>query len=470
MKTFPMFLRMNGRTVVIAGGGEQAAQKCRLILKTEATIRLLAPALDSELAALHRAGRVEWDSGPITEQSFSDAALAFICTECAGTDAALHALARTAGVLVNVVDRPDLCEAITPSIVDRDPVVVAIGTEGTAPVLARQIKTRLEETLEPRLGDLAALAGRLRDLAAARLSPRARRDLWAWVFGGEVRRIHARGPEAHAALKIKHAIETGEIPTDCTAPVALVGAGPGTSDLITLRGVKRLQEADIIFYDRLIDPEILELARRDAERVYVGKAPGCHSWPQDRINSVLVSAARQGKRVVRLKCGDPGVFARGAEEADALRYAGIEYEIVPGVTSASAAAAALGGFLTERGRTDSLILTTARRREGDEGADWLSHIRQGSNVAVYMGVQAAPEIQSTLEEAGLADAVAVRIVSNAQRANQQIVTCRADRLADTITRENVANPAIIFLTQDRPATHARLTLPMRTAPDLSVVA
>ena len=143
---------------------------------------------------------------------------------------------------------------------------------------------------------------------------------------------------------------------------------------------------------------------------------------------------------------------------------------LPGVTSASAAAAALGGFLTERGRTDSLVLTTARRREGDEGADWLSHIRQGSNVAVYMGVQAAPEIQSTLEEAGLADAVAVRIVSNAQRANQQIVTCRADRLADTITRENVANPAIIFLTQDRPAMHARLTLPMRTAPDLSVVA
>ena len=470
MKTFPMFLRMNGRTVVIAGGGEQAAQKCRLILKTEATIRLLAPALDPELAALHRAGRVEWNASPITEQSFGGAALAFICTECAETDAALHALARAAGVLVNVVDRPDLCEAITPSIVDRDPVVVAIGTEGTAPVLARLIKTRLEETLEPRLGDLAALAGRLRDLAASRLSPRARRDLWAWVFGGEVRRTHARGLEAHAARRIKQAIETGEIPTDCTAPVALVGAGPGSSDLITLRGVKRLQEADIIFYDRLIDPEILELARRDAERVYVGKAPGCHSWPQDRINSVLVSAARQGKRVVRLKCGDPGVFARGAEEADALRDAGIDYEIVPGVTSASAAAAALGGFLTERGRTDSLVLTTARRREGDEGTDWLTHIRQGSNVAVYMGVQAAPEIQATLEEAGLADAVAVRIVSNAQRANQQIVTCRADALADTITRENVANPAIIFLTQDRPATVAHHPLPMRTAPDLSVVA
>ena len=169
MKTFPMFLRMTGRKVVIAGGGEQAAQKCRLILKTEARIVVLAPELDPELRALHHAGRIDWETGAITALSFSDTALVFVATGCPGVDAALHDLAKIAGATVNVVDQPDLCDAITPSIVDRDPVVVAIGTEGTAPVLARQIKTRLEQSLEPRLGEMAALAGRLRGLAACLL-------------------------------------------------------------------------------------------------------------------------------------------------------------------------------------------------------------------------------------------------------------------------------------------------------------
>lgn len=323
MKTFPMFLQMQGRRVIIAGGGEQAAQKCRLILKTDAAIILLAPSLDPELSDLHAQGRVEWRKGPIGTADFDDSALVFVATGCPATDACLHMLAKGVGATVNVVDQPHLCDVITPSIVDRSPVVVAIGTEGTAPVLARQIKTKMEQLLEPRLGDLAALAGRLRDRASLRLEPRQRRDLWRWVFSGSVRDKHAKGSEREAAQMIKQAIDTANFGDDTVGSVALVGAGPGSKDLITLRGVQRLQEADIIYYDRLVDPEILDLARRDAERVYVGKAPGCHHWPQDKISGVIVAAAKQGKRVVRLKCGDPGVFARGAEEADALSEAGI---------------------------------------------------------------------------------------------------------------------------------------------------
>ena len=188
MKTFPMFLQMAGRRVVIAGGDEQAAQKARLILKTEAKVTVLAPELDDELAGLLTEGRLLHDTGPITPDSFENTALVFVATGCPGADMALHALAKAGGATVNVVDQPALCDAITPSIVDRDPVVVAIGTEGTAPVLARQIKTKLEETLEPRLGDLASLAGRLRNAAAARLAPRARRDLWRWGFNDAPRR------------------------------------------------------------------------------------------------------------------------------------------------------------------------------------------------------------------------------------------------------------------------------------------
>jgi len=444
MKTFPMFLKMSGRTVVICGGGEQAAQKCRLMLKTEARIVVAAPALEEELADLERAGRIHWHPQAVTPKLFGGTALVFVATGCPGADAALHALATQAGALVNVVDQPDLCDAVTPSIVDRDPVVVAIGTEGTAPVLARQIKTRLEETLEPRLGDLAALAGRLRDRAAARLGPRQRRDLWRWVFSGPVRSAHARGSEREAARLLKQAIGAGRVPEAQPAPVSLVGAGPGSRDLITLRGVQRLQEADIIFYDRLIDPGLLELARRDAERVYVGKAPGCHSWPQERINMMLVSAARQGKRVVRLKCGDPGIFARGAEEAEALTASGIAYEIVPGVTSASAAAAATGTFLTERGRTDTLVLTTAHKADASTPPEWITHLRLGARVAVYMGVSKAPEMLRCLEREGIAAQIDVHIVSRAETPDQRSVTCPARDLVRVIAEQEIANPAILF--------------------------
>ncbi|WP_341368688.1 siroheme synthase CysG [Yoonia sp. BS5-3] len=453
MKTFPMFLTMAGRRVVIAGGGEQAAQKCRLILKTQAKITLLATELDPELADLHSQGRIHWDASPITAAHFADTALVFIATGCPGIDAALHAVAKAAGATVNVVDRPDLCDAITPSIVDRDPVVVAIGTEGTAPVLARQIKTRMEELLEPRLGDLAALAGRLRDRAAQRLQPRKRRDLWRWVFNGPVRDIHARSAERDAAQMIKDAIQTGTFGDAGPSPVALVGAGPGAKDLITLRGVQRLQEADIIFYDRLVDPEILELARRDAERVYVGKAPGAHSLPQDKISGLLVAAARQGKRVVRLKCGDPGIFARGAEEADALKAADIPYEIVPGVTAASAASAAMGGFLTERGTCDTLILTTGRSEDEQSSADWVNLLQEGRRVAVYMGVGTADQIESTLSQAGLANRIDVDIVGNAQLPTQKIASCKLGALSQTLQDNAIENPAILFLSHKKTASH-----------------
>lgn len=369
MKTFPMFLQMAGRRVMIVGGGEQAAQKARLILKTEATVEIWAPTLDPELSDLAAEGRVTHQTDPITPASFSGTALAFIASGCPGIDLALHALAKEGGATVNVVDQPQLCDAITPSIVDRDPVVVAIGTEGTAPVLARQIKTKLEAVLEPRLGDLAALAGRMRHAASARLGPRTRRDLWRWVFDDSPRQLFTSGAEREAIKLIKTAIETGEFGASTGGSISLVGAGPGAKDLITLRGVQRLQEADVIYYDRLLDREILELARRDAERVCVRMAPGCHTWPQEKITQTLVAAAKRGQRVVRLKCGDPGVFERCSEEADALEASGIPFEVVPGVTADCAAAASVGESLTDRGNIDTLVLTTGHRHDGDTVPD-----------------------------------------------------------------------------------------------------
>ncbi|MEM9060958.1 MAG: NAD(P)-dependent oxidoreductase [Pseudomonadota bacterium] len=267
MKFFPMFLRMAGRRAVVVGGGEQAAQKVRLLLKTEAEIDVVARDLEPELRDLAERDRISVHTDASAEV-FRDTSLVFIGSGCPGADAAWHGLAKTAGALVNVVDQPDLCDATTPSIVDRDPVVVAIGTEGTAPVLGRIVKTRVEELLEPRLGDLAALAGRLRDAVAFRVARPKRRVFWRWVFAGAPRQIHARGAEAHAAQAIKTAIERGGAPeTSVDGLISIVGAGSGDPDLLTLRAVQRLQEADIIYIDPEVSSGLLELARRDAERV-----------------------------------------------------------------------------------------------------------------------------------------------------------------------------------------------------------
>ncbi len=334
MKTFPMFLTTTGRRIVICGGGEQAAQKSRLTLKTDARIEVTALELDPELAGLVAEGRIIWRQGPITPTLFEDTALAFIATGCPGTDAALHALAKEAGALVNVVDQPTLCDAITPSIVDRDPLVVAIGTEGAAPVLARQIKTRLEEMLEPRLGELVALAAHLRDAVAMRLTPGMRRALWRWAFDGPPRRAHAAGGEREAAKLIKDAIDAGGPPDRREGFVSLIGVGPGPRDLITLRAVQRLQEADVIYYDNSVDPDVLELARRDAARVFTGENNGTARWPADKIAAHIIAAAKRGEQVAVLKNGDPTYAG-----VQALTQAGVAWEIVPGLIADKSRAA-----------------------------------------------------------------------------------------------------------------------------------
>lgn len=459
MKTFPMFLTMKDRRVVIVGGGEQAAQKCRLMLKTEARIVLAWPELEPELEGLAVQGRVEWHRGPVTQDLFRDAALAFVATGCPASAAAIHALTLGTGVPVNVVDQPDLCTAITPSLVDRDPVVVAIGTEGTAPVLARQIKTRIEEFLEPRLGDFASLAGRLRPAAARNIPSSKRRAFWRWAFSGAPRQLHRNGSERAAAEALKTAIAAGQAPDTADAgQITLIGAGPGAADLLTLRAVQRLQEADVIFYDRLVDPGVLELARRDAERVYVGKAVGANAWPQDRICALITAEAKRGKSVVRLKSGDPMMFGRAEEELLAARGAGITVEIVPGVTAASAAAAALGRSLTERGATDRVIHATAMCRDGDAGPAIDQMLAPGTTLALYMAVGSVAETQNRLLSADHSPDLSVEIVEAASTPQERILRTTLGDLTRLVTTEAVQSPAIILIR--RPKSQSVAALPI----------
>ncbi|EBA06638.1 siroheme synthase CysG [Sagittula stellata] len=443
MKSFPMFLRMNGRRVVICGGGEEAARKCRLVLKTEAEIIVVGPAEDPELESLIASGRVLHEAAA-DAHTFDGAALTFIATGCPAYDAALACLARGAGAVVNVVDRPEMCDAFTPSIVDRDPVVVAIGTEGAAPVLGRRIKTDIETMLPPRLGPFVGLVGRLRGAVAQRVAPARRRAFWEWVFDGAPFQAHLDGRERDAARLIKDAVNAGTSP-EAKGHIALVGAGPGARDLLTLRAVQRLQQADIIFYDRLVDPEVLELARRDADRVYVGKEVGACAWPQDHIDRLIVAEAAKGRRVVRLKSGDPSVFGRAAEELAAAEAAGIDVEIVPGITAASAAAARLKTPLTERGEIDTFALTTGTSRPGDADPCRARLAHPGTAVAFYMAVDKAEVVRRDMMAAGAPGACPVDIVACVSSPEERHVSCTLDTLPDKIHAEGVRSPAILFV-------------------------
>ncbi len=470
MKSFPLFFRTTGRRVLIVGGGEQAAQKARLVLKTDARICLVAPELDPELQAMVEEGRATQVQA-LSAEIFDGAAFAFVGTGCPGLDVCAHALAKAARCPVNVVDSPALCDMTTPAIVDRDPIVVAIGSEGTAPVLTRDIKTRLETMLPRNLGGLAALAGRLRPSVTARVPRAARRPFWAWVFKGGPREEWVRGRERDAARAIKEAIAQGGAPeAQGRGQVALVGAGPGARDLLTLRAVERLQEADVIFYDRLVDEDVLELARRDAERVFVGKHVGAHAWPQERINAVIVAEARKGLRVVRLKSGDPSVFGRAGEELLALREAEIAVEIVPGITAASAAAAAMGNPLTERGVSDTLVLTTGTAQAGHAMPDSTRHCAPGTTTVFYMSVRQSGRIRDDLLARGLPPEAPVRVAINVAKAGETLVTCPLQELESALAAAGCEGCAVILVTWPSQALVAEVVPAIPEAARISAVA
>ncbi len=330
MRHFPLFMNMVDARVVIVGGGEQAAQKLRLIGRTTAKITVMADALNEELSAALSDGRILHNAAVLDAGEFVGARIAIVATGCAALDAAAGDLARAHGALVNVVDRPKISDFITPAIVDRDPVVVAIGTEGTAPVLARQIKTTLESMLEPGLGRFAALAGRLRGHVAHRIAPTDRRRFWEWAMDLP-RRLAATGREAEAEAELDNVLASGTVPEIGTIAVSVIDAR-GSADLLSLRAVGRMQAADLILHTSDCDPAILDLARRDAERAIVNGGSGPTRWQTDRIARRASQAATDGARVVWL--GDP------ATGAAALERAGAAYEIVPVALVSSSAVVA----------------------------------------------------------------------------------------------------------------------------------
>ena len=443
LNAFPVFLRVTDRAVVIAGGGDMALAKARLLSQSEARLIIVAEEPEPRLAEWAAANGVELVRAPWDDGFLAGAVLAFAATGDAAQDAAIAAAARKAGIPVNAVDRPELCDFYTPALVNRAPVAVAIGTEGAGPVLSQMIRAAIDRMLPPHLGRLATLAARWRDTVNARVpAGTTRRLFWKSFFTGETARAVEAGDDARAEDVAARLVESRGRED---GHVALVGAGPGAEDLVTLRAHRLLMEADVIVHDALVPEAVIALGRRDAERIAAGKRKGCQTRTQEEINALLVTLAREGKRVVRLKSGDPLVFGRAGEEMAALRDAGVSFEIVPGVTAALAAAADFELPLTLRGVSSSLVLTTGHDLKSRALPDWAKLAISGATVAVYMGRTNAAEVASLLAEAGLSPDTAVAVVENASLPSRRRLHGTLADLPALQDRTSLAGPVMTII-------------------------
>ena len=449
MRYFPIFVDVDQSEILIVGGGEQALQKLRLVLKTTARIVVVGEqpgegivALASDRVLIERRGFAQGDA--------LGRALAFVATGDGQENARIAALLRAAHVPVNVVDEPKQSTFITPAIVDRDPIVVAIGTEGAAPVIAREIKTKLEASLPARLGNVAAKAASLRERIGALFHDgTTRRRFWTRLFEGPFRAAVLAGDSTAADVAVEAEITRAHQDIK-TRPgrVLLIGCGPGDADLLTLKAQQALQDADVLVIDRLVSPAVLEHARRDALRIEAGKSPGGPSVSQDEINRIIVREGLKGLTVARLKGGDAFVFGRAAEEMVAARAAGLAVEVIPGITAAHGIAARIGLPLTLREKVRQFSVLTGATADGAVEHDWAALAREGSAAAVYMGIGAAPLIERQMLAHGADPELPVVIVENGTLVSERVIETRLHLLAHAISAEGVKGPAIIYLGLD----------------------
>ena len=451
MKYFPIFADLDKAHVLVVGGGEQAAQKVRLLRKTKARITIVAETVNEELRGLEEENAIWIVLRVFLARDLEGQSLVYAATGDRVLDAEVSRAAKARGIPVNVVDAAELSTFIMPAILDRAPVTVAIATEGAAPILAREIKTRLEALLPANFGKLAERAHALRGLVAKGVpDARSRRRLWERLLQGPFRRAVLAGEEAEAGRILAAELHGGDAPAAglLLGRVALIGCGPGDPDLLTLKALQKLQEADVLVVDRLVNPRILEYARRDAERILVGKTPRGPTTSQAEINRILVREAQAGKVVARLKGGDPFIFGRAAEEMAALQSAGIAVEVVPGVTAAHACAARIGLPVTLREHVRTFSVVTGATADGAPDLDWPSLATPGAAFAVYMGLSNAPLLRANLLAAGALPDTPVVIVENGTREDERAFATTLADLTDCVAERRIAGPAVIFVGLD----------------------
>ncbi|MEZ5460155.1 MAG: siroheme synthase CysG [Steroidobacteraceae bacterium] len=450
MERLPLFLDLRDQPVTVVGGGIVAERKVRLLESAGARITVVAPTLTDTLAA--RAAAAALRHVPRTfVGSDADAAwlasarLVIAATDDRAINTAVSERARARGIWVNVVDDAELSTALMPSIIDRSPVIVAVSTGGASPVLARRLRERLEALLEPSLGPLAALLARFRQRLIARWpDPSQRRRAVDALLDGELGAAAGAADLADAERALERALAAATPDGIATGVVTLVGAGPGDAGLLTLQGLRALQRADVVLYDRLVSADVLALARRDADLIEVGKTGGGPSTSQERIHELLLQHGRAGKRVVRLKGGDPCVFGRGSEELDVLRAAGLRTEVVPGITTALALIGA-GIPLTHRGLAAGVRLVTAQRAADGSEPEWASWAQTRDTLVVYMGTSAIETLQAELLRHGRAPDTPIALVERVSLPTQRVIRGRLDAAATLVAHHQVESPSIVVI-------------------------
>jgi uroporphyrin-III C-methyltransferase / precorrin-2 dehydrogenase / sirohydrochlorin ferrochelatase len=451
MQALPIFFNIQNRPCVVIGGGDVATRKVNMLLKASAAITLYSPKICPELQDLVDANKIKFVQANFEQNQLLGACLVIAATDDEDVNIAVSEAAKAQNIPVNVVDAPHLCTFTMGSIIDRSPVVIAISSEGNAPVLARYIRAKIETMLPATYGRIADIAGEFREAVKAKFTTtQARRIFWEGVLQGPIVERILSGQEALARTLLNDEINKVDL-TANTGEVFLVGGGPGDPDLLTFRALRLMQQCDVCVYDKLVSPEVMELVRRDAELIYVGKSRDQHTMPQEEINTLLARLALEGKRVLRLKGGDPFIFGRGGEEIETLMQYGVPFQVVPGITAANGVSSYAGIPLTHRDYAQACLFITGhlKARENSKeltlDLDWVAMSRPNQTVVIYMGLVGLAEICEQLIKHGVAASMPVAVVQQGTTQRQRVVTATLADLAEKVVAAGMKPPCLTII-------------------------
>ena len=445
MKFFPVFLDLRERDCLVVGGGAVAARKVASLLDAGARVTLVSPVLNPTLERRVMASELRHEARNFDAADIDGKALIIAGTDDDGVNRRVAELARAQNIPVNVVDQPELGSFIVPSVINRDPIQVAVSTGGASPVLARLLRARLETYIPSAYGRLARMVDGFRTRVQERFATsEERRHFWEHILEGPIAELLFAGRDADAEAALEKAVAGAKLP-QFHGEVYLVGAGPGDPDLLTFRALRLLQQADVVVYDRLVAPPILDLARRDAERIYVGKERDKHTLTQEGINQLLVRLAKEGKRVVRLKGGDPFIFGRGGEEIEELMEEGIPFQVVPGITAASGCSSYAGIPLTHRDYAQSCVFVTGNLKDGTVNLNWKALAHPHQTVVFYMGLHGVPILSKELVAHGLPADTPVALVQQGTTQHQRVIISTLGDLPEDVEKSELKPPTLIIV-------------------------
>jgi uroporphyrin-III C-methyltransferase/precorrin-2 dehydrogenase/sirohydrochlorin ferrochelatase len=446
MDFFPIFLSLRDQACLVVGGGDVGLRKARLLRAAHARVTVVSPVLSPAMAAFVAAEQLPHVAAAYTPDCLHGMRLVYAATNDEAVNRSIYDDCEARGILINAVDQPEICRFITPSIVDRSPVIIATSTGGAVPVLARHLRARLETLIPAGYGDLARLAGEFRAAVKEKLpDTTARRLFWEELLTGPFAERAMNRQDTAARALARQALDSADAATLTRGEVFLVGAGPGDPDLLTFRALRLMQMADVVLYDNLVSDAILDLTRRDADRIYVGKKRADHAVPQEDLNLLLVKLAKEGKKVLRLKGGDPFIFGRGGEEIETLAEHGVPFQVVPGITSAAGASCYAGIPLTHRDYAQGVTFVTGHRREGEQTLDWTRLTNPCETLVVYMGIAQAPVMAAELITHGRRPDTPVAIIEKATTPQQKVHIATLATLGAVIAASGVKPPALLII-------------------------